>query len=262
MRKAMAVLFIAALLAVVGSPVALADVVIGTRSASAFTSNDSLHWGLLGPNNFFVVQGSTLSTTNGIVTTVNFGPPPTFNGGTGATFVQCPAGGCSWSGNFAPGDILLSDLNFLAGGPDSGRINLSFATPIQAIGFQLEPNAAPAAGSVLNFNVEIAVYDGSTFLGAYYPAWFEESHFENNSAGFYGVIDSTGANITSLQVLAYDCGGVGPDLCQGFSINHARVEDAGVGTAAAATPEPASFALLGSGLGMLCFLRRKLTTRN
>jgi hypothetical protein len=128
MRKAMAVLFIAALLAVVGSSLALADEVVGTRSASTFTSNDSLDWGLLGPNNFFVAQGSTLSATNGIVTTVNFGPPPTFLGGTGATFTQCPAGGCSWSGNFAPGDILLSDLNFSTG--LSGRINLSFATPI------------------------------------------------------------------------------------------------------------------------------------
>ena len=261
MHKASACLLLLMASGMVGVSISSADTLAPARSAYAFTSNDSLHWGSLGVNNYFVPQESTLSSVSGILTTVNFGH--TGPNVTGATLEQCGprVPNCTWSGNFAPGDELLTDLNF-NNSNDSGWIKLSFATGVSGVGFQLEPNAAPGPGGTLTFSTEIAVYDGSTLLDIFYfPFGSEQSHGMMNTAGFYGVTDLTGADITSIEVLAYNCGGVGLHLCGGFAMNQVRIEDAPTAQAAAATPEPTSLALLGSGVGMLGFLRRKLAAR-
>lgn len=120
-------------------------------------SNDSIDWGTIGVNDFFVSSGTTVSTTNRILTAVSFGTE-----GTGTTLEQCPTSICTWTGKFAPGQELLSTINF--NDTDSGRLILSFATPIDAIGFQLEPDA----GGPISFATEIAVYDGSTHINTLY----------------------------------------------------------------------------------------------
>jgi hypothetical protein len=128
--------------------------------------------------------------------------------------------------------------------------NFHVAHAIEAAGFQLEPNAAGPIAT------QIAVYDGSTLLNTlFFPKGFEQSHAENNSAGFYSVASSS-TDITSIQVLAYNCGSVG-GACDGFAINRLRIEDSAI----TKTPEPASLAPLGSGLGMPGVLRRKRAAR-
>jgi hypothetical protein len=224
---------------------------ISIRGYQLSSPGDTIHGGLLGANNFNVASGTTVFTANGISATVSFG-----TGGDGSTLERCPIARCTWNGNFQPGDELLTDLNFNTGG-DSGRVTLDFSKGIAGIDFKLKPYAAPASPCVLTFATEIAAYDGSALLGTFhFPDGMEQSHADGNTAGFYGVMDSTGPDITSIQVLAYNCGGVGFDLCGGFAT--ALLE----GSVFPPAPEPSSLALLGSGVAIVSFLRRKAAARN
>jgi hypothetical protein len=255
MRKAIAVLFVAAALA--GGSAALADNVSFTRNLSGFANNfhtgagvsaPGLNWGLLGANNYifggssFTESGSPSSNVSETVT-VNF---PGF--GIGDTVVQCPAAACSWNGAFAPGQVLFLDIF-------TGAMSFDFSKSVSGIGFQaMSTFGTPVPNDTY---IEIGVYNGSTLLASFSSGLLGEyPPSGNNTAGFYGVTDLTGANITSIKLLPFICPS-GPGSCYSESlvINHMLLD------VPATTPEPASLALLGSGLGLLGFLRRKLAVR-
>jgi PEP-CTERM motif len=243
MYKAIRLLLASMALVVLAASFAMADTVNVVTTSSGFASNDLLDWGQLGVNNFLVANGSTATSSNGITTTITFG-----TGGTGETLVQCSAPSCSWGGNFAPGENILSDLDSNTGG-NSGDILLSFGTGIAGVGFQIEPNQAPV--SVETFEAEIEVYISGVLADTFMEPGTEASHLENNSANFYGIEDLSGANITAIDVNTINCS-VGNN-CLGFGINQLRIADSTV----TPTPEPGTLVLLGSGLlGLGLFIRR------
>ena len=248
MRKALGVFAASVLLVVLGASLGMADTVSFTYGGSmSFTSNDALYWGAIGAN-VPVASGTTVQVRNqmtmlptGNVATITFG-----NGGAGTTYVQCPASACSWNGDFSPGQFLLSN------GGTAGSIDVSFTDGVSGVGF----NAMPF--QVGTYGIEIGAYDGTTLLGsAEFGLIGGPVGGDNNSASFYSVVDSTGADITAIKLSAYDCLGAGNCFPLGLTINNMLLN----APTTSSTPEPASLALLGSGLGLFGFLRRKLGAR-
>ena len=245
-----AILFVASVIgALIGSSAVKADTIQAISTGSSFESNDITHWGTLGTNNFSIANGTVATSTNGLGTTIDFAL-----GGPGSTLLQCPASSCTWNGNFAPGQNLLTTFN-----PKThlgeGYLDLTFSHGIAGVGFQIEPNY------VGKFQAEIFAYDGSTLLGKWFETGGATSN-QNNSANFFGLGDFTGTDITSVQIETFNCGGGSLPQCNyGFAINSLKIWENSSYPRGTPTPEPAGLALVGSGLGALGFLRRKLVNR-
>lgn len=243
MRRVLMSVAAAAILTGAVASAAKADNIKLVRSIGTFSYNDYQPWAEIGVNNYNVTNGTVATSQYGTIsTTINFA-----QGGPGSTLLECPWSACTWSGDFGPGDSVLTSYNTSTGGAE-GAIDLTFSQGVSGVGFQIQGNYYGT------FDAEVEAFNGSTPLGTFY-AYNGVSSYDPGTAIFMGLQDLSGANVTGIDILAYNCSGNNGGSCDGTAVDRLLFETT-------ATPEPASLLLLGSGLTALGFLRRKLFSRS
>ncbi len=152
-------------------------------SQSAQSPTDSLSWSRLGAN--ATVLGQSFSATSNGGTTVS----ASLSGPNSTLSVVCPTspGACSWAGPGMPaGDTLLWTSNGNNGG--NGPLNLSFNHAQSGVGALIQ------ADGNSQFTATIQAFNGGSSLGT-----FTATSDSKGTALYLGVVDHSGANITSVS---------------------------------------------------------------
>jgi hypothetical protein len=180
-------LYVLIFLALFSTTAAWADSLTLVTSQAGQGSNDSVQWSQLGADG--TTLGTTASATSVRGTTVTLG----LAGPSSLVSVVCPASPCSWAGTgLTATDSLIWTSDTGNGG--NGPLTLTFSRGISGVGALIQ------ADSPGQFTAQIEVFNGATSLGS-----FTQASNANGDATYIGVLDQSGANITSVVFSLTTC---------------------------------------------------------
>src|SRR6202166_3123910 len=174
-----------------------ADSMLAVTNLAAQNANDAIHWSQLGADATVLGASFAATSVNGISITVTLAGPHSL------LAIECPASLCSGIGvGFNAGDSLVwtSDL----GNGGNGPLTLGVSTAVSGVGAFIQPDGPS------QFTAQVQVFNGATSLGT-----FPVTSNANGDATYIGVIDQTGANISSAVFSITSCQGA----CTDFAID-------------------------------------------
>ena len=196
-----------------------ADSMLPVTTLGAQNANDFVHWSQLGADATVLGASFGATSVNGLSITV------TLVGPSSLLAIECPQLLCSWNGvGFNAGDALIwtSDL----GNSGNGPLTLSLGTSVSGVGALIQ------ADGPSQFTAQVQVFNGGTSLGT-----FPVTSNTNGDATYVGVIDQTGANISSAVFSITSCEGA----CTDFAIDTVNLKTSAITSptpTATATPTP------------------------
>jgi hypothetical protein len=200
---------------------AWSDSLVLVSSQAAQGANDALHWSQLGPDGTILAASFTAKSASGLTVTANLAAP------NAVASVVCAATPCSWTGTgFTAGDTVIWTSDAANGG--SGPLTLNFGSGVSGVG------AVVQADGPGQFTVQIQAFNGSTSLGT-----FTATSNAQGDAVYIGVLDQTGANITSVEFSLTSCTGT----CTDFAVDTPSLNVPNI------TSFPLAVTLTGSGSG-------------
>ena len=179
----------AIILILLATSAARADSVSVVTSLGALGASDTIVWSQLGADATEITASPSFTSANGLTGSVSLLGPNSL------VAVVCPETLCSWNllslSGFSAGDSLIWTAD--TGNSGNGPLTLNFTSRnVSGAGAFIQSDA-PA-----QFTAQIEAFNGETSLGT-----FIETSDVSGDAIFIGVLDSTGANITSVVFQHY-----------------------------------------------------------
>ncbi|MBV9303612.1 MAG: choice-of-anchor D domain-containing protein [Acidobacteriaceae bacterium] len=180
-----------------GAASASADSLTLVTSQSAQNATDFVNWSQLGADGTVVQASFNVTSTKGNSVSVSLAGPNSI------VSVVCGGSPCSWTGSGFPAqDALLWTSDAANGG--NGPVALTFTNPVAGAGALIQTDTPG------QFTAQVQAFNGATSLGV-----FTVPSDTNGDAVYIGLLDQSGANITSVVFTLSQC----PGTCSDFALD-------------------------------------------